>query len=398
MRAGTAVRAHLLYPVYSGDALVLANDAVLLGTVVELKPDRTRRIHARLRADFTPFHTPVVRFTQVLLADGTTLPIASEDAASGAPIFRLVAPPPVTGGFLSRQFQMVRAAAKDRLQVITGPDKGDRLKQFLYSQLPYHPERIEKKTSWTVENTSPLEIAVRELPATPAAKEVATPPATDARPTWLVQAYLHGDLDSSRTKAGEVVRATVAEPIYNPDHSVAVPQGATLIGAVTRAKPARSFGRAGALSFSFRQLILPGEAPQSVQASLVGADSASSANLTMNSEGEVQPKPQDKLLVPFILLTLAARPLDRDHGDNAFGKDAVASNSLGLIGFIVGTVAQQRNLAAGLGYYGAAVALYERWLRHGKEVTFAKDTRLVVQTTARRSAALPTPGSVPALR
>ncbi len=63
---------------------------------------------------------------------------------------------------------------------------------------------------------------------------------------------------------------------------------------------------------------------------------------------QVKPKPQDKLLVPFILLTLAARPVDYDHGDNAFGKDALTSNSLGVIGFIIGTAAGQRNIAAGI--------------------------------------------------
>jgi len=281
MRAGTPIRAHLLYPVYLNRTLVLPEKAVLLGSVVELRPDRTRRIHARLRVDFTPFHTPVVRFTQVILADGTTLPIDSGEAAKGAPIFRLVAPPPATGGFISRQFQMLRTAAMDRIHVVTGPDKGDRLKQFLYTQLPYHPERIDKNTSWTVEATTPLSIAQRDLPLPPPVATTPVPAASDARPTWLVQAYLNDDLDSAKAKAGQVVKATVAEPIYNPDHSVAVPQGATLVGAVTRAKPARSFGRAGALSFNFRQFILPGEEPQSVQASLAGADSASSANLAM---------------------------------------------------------------------------------------------------------------------
>jgi hypothetical protein len=89
---------------------------------------------------------------------------------------------------------------------------------------------------------------------------------------------------------------------------------------------------------------------------------------------------------------LAARPLDVDKGDGAgggFGKDAVASNSLGVIGFIIGTALQQRNVAAGIGYYGAAVSIYERWIKRERDVTFARDTRLVLQTTPRNSAVLP---------
>ncbi len=393
MHSGTSIRAHLIYPVYSGGTLVLPADTTLAGTVVALEPDHSRRIHARLNADFTPFYTPVVRFNQIVLADGTALPLASGDASDGAPIFRIVAPPPQTGGFFHRQFTVAEAAAKDRVHVLTGPDKSDRLKQLLYSQLPYHPQRIAKGTAWTVESTGQLSLP--QLPPQPAAAAQATA-ATDAPPTWMVQAYLNDALTSASTNVGQEIKATVAEPIFNPDGSVAVPQGAVLSGAVTKAKPARRFGRAGALSFSFRQLTLPGEEPQAVQASLKGADSSSAADLAMTSEGEVKPKPQDKLVVPFILLSLAARPLDRDGGDGMLGKNAVASNSLGLIGFIVGTAAQQPYLAAGIGYYGAAISIYERIFARGKQVTFARNTRIVLETTARRSA--PMKSADPAVR
>ena len=85
------------------------------------------------------------------------------------------------------------------------------------------------------------------------------------------------------------------------------------------------------LHFDFRQLVVPGETTRNVQASLTGADSAVGQKLAMDSEGQIKPKPQDKLLVPFILLSLAARPLDHDRDDgNGFGKDALASNRLVL--------------------------------------------------------------------
>ena len=54
--------------------------------------------------------------------------------------------------------------------------------------------------------------------------------------------------------------------------------------------------------------------------------------------------------------------------------------------FIVGTAAGQRNLAAGIGYYGAARAVYYRWIAHGQKIDFVKNTRIVVETTPRRSA------------
>ena len=108
--------------------------------------------------------------------------------------------------------------------------------------------------------------------------------------------------------------------------------------------------------------------------------------LTMDSEGNVKPKAQDRIVTPLILLVLAGRPLDHDRGRHQFGKDLVASNSLGFIGFIVGTAARQANLAAGIGYYGAAISLYDRIFARGKEVAFPRDTRVTIETTARKTA------------
>ena len=270
---------------------------------------------------------------------------------------------------------------KDRIAVVTAPGKGDRLKQLLYSQLPYHPERIEKDTSWTVDTAAPLNLP-GSIPTSSKARHPAAAPDAPVA-TWILQAYLAETISSATSKSGEPIKAIVAEPILNPDGTIAVPQGSILTGAVTQAKPARSFGRVGELRFSFGQITFPGAQPQAVQAALTGADGA--GDMAMNSEGEVKPKPKDKLVVPLILIALAARPLDQDAGreNHAFAKNAVASNSLGTIGFIIGTAAQKPYLAAGIGYYGSAVSIYERLIRKGKEVSFAHNTRIVLQTTAR---------------
>jgi hypothetical protein len=394
MHIGQSIRAELIYPIYADNILVLPAKTIVTGTVVALRSNHDRRISARLRGDFTPFRIPVVHFTGITLADGSVLPITTGTATDGAPIYRLVAPPPRKGGFIHQQWDNGLQILRDKLAIITGPDKTDRLTQFLYTQLPYHPQRIEKNTAWTVETSEPLSLSPQ--PATLISSAPTTPPAPvepahdDSKP-WIIQAYLGEQLSSATSRSGQEIKATVAEPIYNPDHTIAVPQGATMIGAVTQAKPARRFGRAGALHFDFRQLVLPTGTTQNVQASLTGADSAAGQNLALDSEGQVKPKPQDKLLVPFALLVLAARPLDVDKGDGgsgAFGKNAVASNSLGILGFIIGTAAGQRNIAAGIGYYGAAISIYERWIKRGREVSFARDTRLVLQTTPRNSAVL----------
>jgi hypothetical protein len=400
MRNGQPVRAHLIYPVYANDKLLLPKDTVVTGSVVELRNDRSRRIRAGMGGDFTPFHKPVVHFTSFILPDGTTIPFASEDAADGAPIFRAVPTPAAKGGFLRRQFDGILSVARSDIAIFTGPEKADRFVQFIYTQIPYHPQRIDKGTAWTIETSHSV-----ELPALPAPPVVAAaapkhhfwqeplppddPPSTDTS-SWIVQANLDDPISSETSKDGQTIKATVAEPIFNPDHTIAIPQGSTLIGTVTRAKPARKFGRTGVLTFNFVQLQVPHEETRTVETRLTGADSA--RDIALNSEGQPKSKPQDKISLPILLALMASRPLDQDEGKiggggNMLGKNAVGGAAgLGLLGTVIGLTGISSNAAAGIGYYGAARATYYRWIAKGQKIDFAKDTRIVVETTPRSSA------------
>lgn len=392
MRVGETVRAQLIYAVYANNVPVLHEKTVLTGTVTSLRSDHSKRTQARLNGDFTPFHIPVVHFSAILLADGATLPIKTSDATDGAPIIRLTAPPPQNGGFVRRQWNTGLQILHDRMAVFTAPEKGDRALQFFYHQLPYHPERIEKDTAWTVEITEPVSVpqqlssAATALPDPPI-----QPPATQnrdlGRPTWIIQAYLSEELNSATAKPGQAIQAVVAEPVLNPDHSISVPQGAILVGAVTQSKPARSFGRAGTLGFDFKSITLPGGQTQNVQAELTGADSDSSAKLAMNSEGKVKPKPQDKIVVPLLLGILASRPLDEDLSGQA-GRNFVGANGFGLAGNLTALAGGSKYVAAGIGAYGTAIAVYRRWIARGHDVKFVRDTRIVLQATPRHAAVL----------
>ena len=391
MRLGEAFRAELLYPVYVDNQILLPAKTIFIGTVTELHSDHSRRIQARINGDFTPFHIPVVRFSQVVLADGTGLPISAGPATDGASILRLTAPPPRKGGFVRKQWDTGMEILHSQISVFTAPEKGDRLLQLVYHQLPYHPERIEKGTAWTIETTEPLSIpAEPALASTPAnATKTPTPaPPDNGRPTWTIQAYLSDPLSSATARTGQPIQAVVAEPVYNRDHTIAVPQGALVIGAVTQAKPARSFARAGTLHFDFRQVVLPGGQTRNVQASLTGADATSAAKLAMDSEGRVKPAPQDKIMIPLLLAYLATRPLDDDRGVSEGGKNFVGANGFGLIGNIIGLAGGSPNIATGIGAYGTAVSVYRRWIARGKDVRFVRDTRIIVEATPRESAVL----------
>jgi hypothetical protein len=403
MRNGQPVRAHLLYPIYGNDKLLLPKDTIVTGSVVELRSDHSRRINAATGGDFTPFRKPVVQFNNFVLTDGTTIPFTSDNATDGAPIFRAVAPPPAKGGFLRRQFNGLLTVARSDVAIFTAPGKGDRFVQFIYSQIPYHPQRIEKGTAWTIETSHSVEIPAEPAPpvvavAAPAKRHFWEEPPPPADPekidngSWIVQANLDEPLSSETSKEGQAIKATVAEPIFNPDHTIAIPEGSTLIGTVTRAKPSRKFGRTGVLTFNFGQLQIPHEETRTVETRLTGADSA--RDIALNSEGQAKSKPQDKITLPIILVLMASRPLDGDRdknglggGGNGLGKNAIGGAAgLGLVGTVIGLSGGSPNLAAGIGYYGAARAVYYRWIAHGQKIDFAKNTRILVETTPRRSA------------
>lgn len=393
MKKGEPLRGSLMYAVYAGNRLVIPAGSILCGSVVALRPDRGRRIHARLRGDFTPYRAPVVRFDRLILPDGIAKSISTDKATDGAPVLHLSATPRTSRSLFPRLFAQLKQRMKDTVSLVTAPGRKDRLVQLLYRQLPYHPQRIETGTMWAVTLAEPLELKPYQLPATAKAKPAETSIASrkrrsmsssqtenagDSQSAWRLDAYLEQTISSADEKRGNTFDAVVADPIFNRDHTLAVPQGSVLVGTITQAKPARSFGRAGKLRFDFRELKLPGAAARNVQGTLSAADSTKSQPLEIDMEGGVRPKPRSRVIVPLVLSVLAGRAFDEDG--SVAGNTAVSSNGFGIVGRVVGVAAGSRNLAAGIGFYAAGLSFYERWLAHGKNVVFAKNTRIEVTT------------------
>jgi hypothetical protein len=327
----------------------------------------------------------------------------SDSTKDGVPILRLSPPPGKTkGSFIRRQIAQEKQRLKDAAALFTKPGRGDRLVQFLYTQLPYHPERIDSATSWTVELAQPLDVKLENSPAAGAndpvppeesrhdeSKQVAkerpatTKPSPDQETEWRLRAYLQQTISSANRKRGDTFQARVAEPVFNTNHVLAVPEGSLLVGEITQAKAARSFGRQGKLRFRFRELKFPSGFSQPVEGTLAGADSDKAANLQMDSEGGVQPRSQNRVIVPLVLTLLAGRALDDDGSQ--LGHSAVASNGFGIVGRVVGMAASSRNVAAGIGIYGAALSVYDLWLGRGHDVVFVKNTRIEITTTPTHS-------------
>ncbi len=388
MKAGESIEGRLMHPIYSDGRLAVTENTLLRGKVVALQPDRKTRWNGRLRGDFTPFDTAEVRFEELILPSGP-LPIAAATAANGAPVLRLSAPGATPKrSFVRREWAAAKSRLHDQVAVFTDPGRGERALQLLYRQLPYHPQRIAAHTAWSFELTAPA-----TLPGSPPAPETAQAapppgkPSVSNRPeTWAVHALLTRDLTSAAARPGDPVQALVVEPVYDKDKQLVVPQGSTLVGKVSSAKAARSFGRNGKLRFTFQQVRFPEGFNRQVEGSLGGAATEKTQNLTMDAEGTISPHNQASAIAPLLLTMLAGRALDQDG--NLTAQTGVASNGFGLIGRVVGVAAGSRNLAAGIGFYAAGLSFYDNFLHSGRDVVFPKDTRIEIETTPLRAPVL----------
>ncbi|MDE3061486.1 MAG: hypothetical protein KGJ51_00330 [Acidobacteriota bacterium] len=383
MKAGETLEGRLMHPIYVDGKLAVPQNTLLHGTVVALQPDRKMRWEGRVRGDFTPFHTAQVRFNELEFASGA-MPIAAAAAANGAPVLHLTAPGvKPRQSLFAREWAQAKSRVRDQLAFFTAPGFGDRARQLLYHQLPYHSEQIPAHTAWSFELTEPVtlpqsQVAVSDPP--PAIVNGSNPE------TWSVHAILEHDLSSSTAKSGDPVQALVVEPVYDKDRKLVVPEGATLIGKVSAAKAARSLGRNGKLRFTFQQVQFPEGFQRAVQGSLAGAATEKAQDLSLDAEGTITPRSQASAIAPLLLTMLAGHALDSDG--NMTLQTGVASNGFGFVGRIVGTVAGSRNLAAGIGFYAAGLSVYDNFLHSGRDVVFPKDTRIEIDTTPLRAPVL----------
>jgi type IV secretory pathway VirB10-like protein len=310
MKAGETIEARLMHPIYVGERVVVPENTPLRGRVVELKPDSKTRLHARLRGDFTPFRTARVHFDELMLPSGT-LQISAATADDGAPVLQLQAPGiSPKRSFISRRWTEAKQRLHEQVAYFTAPGKGDRALQLLHHQLPYHPQRIDAHTAWSFELT-----AAAELPTTPMI--VSDPRAPAAAPRgkseiWSVNATLTRGLTSAIAKPGDTVEAQVVEPVYDHDKQLVVPQGSTLVGKVSIATAAKSFGRNGKLRFTFQQIRFPEGYNRLVEGALAGAITEKTQDLSLDAEATITPHNKSSVIAPLLLTMLAGRALDED--------------------------------------------------------------------------------------
>ena len=434
-RTGAAVEAKVLDPVYAFDRQVIPAGAVVLGQVDRLKSiSRWQRTRAILGGDFTPLHQAPIEFTTLVMPDGSRRPLHTAENAglnsivpSRPPKKRTSAAPQNTG-VLGTGKQQVKDAiqgqierAKNISDMVRGPNKMERIEDYLLAKLPYHPQYVRRGTRFDAELLDPLNFGSAPMPRESLAL-VGTQPQADT----VAHARLITPLGSFSSKPGEMVVAALAEPVFSADHKLVLPEGTRLEGKVVVAKKARLFHRSGQLRFNFREIQLPAEvarlraaAPSATetekpshetlqfrtQANLQGAESTGKAPVKVDSEGGVQTKEsKTRFLAAAASVMIARRAGDNDTARNqsgqAIGQDPnVGGRTLGGgLGFgLLGSAISQssRYVGAAFGYYGMAWSLYSALIARGAEVQFGKNAMVDIRFNTRSEPAAAAHGTAP---
>ncbi len=429
-RAGAPVEAKVLDPVYAFDRQEIPAGAVVLGTVSRAQAvSKGRRAQAILGGDFTPLRTATVAFTTLVMPDGRKLPLRTVETpglysiVSSRPAKTQNTATPGTG-----VLGAAKQSAKDAIQgqvdrvrsipgLVRGPDKKEKVEDYLLAKLPWHPQYLRKGTRFDAELLEPLGFGTEPVLPGSLAPAGTQPPADS-----VAHARLVTPLDSALSKQGDKVEAVLAEPVYSADRKLILPEGTHLEGTVVQAKRARWFHRGGQLRFNFKNIDLPEEfvrlretapaaSPRPAQselklrtdASLQAAESTGKTPLKVDSEGGVQAnESKTRFLAAAVAVMVARRAADNDpirnpggqvvgQSQNVGGRTLGGGLGFGLLG--AGIAQSSRYVGTAFGYYGMAWALYSTLVSRGSEVQFGKNAVVDIRfNTHAENAAAPGAG------
>jgi hypothetical protein len=415
-QAGAPVEAKVLEPVYAFDREVIPAGSVVAGRVSRVQPvSKMRRASAILGGDFTPLRRAFVDFASVKLPDGRRVALQTDASEGLLSIVPLDPPKPKkqkapkqnpNTGVLGTGKQKVEEQINSQINartyglggLVRGPNKKERLQDFLWAKLPYHPQTVRGGTRFDAVLKNDLSFGAAPV-ETKAMASLGTQPPPDS----VVRARLLTPLDSGTTPAGSPVEAVLAAPLYSPEHQLILPEGTRLTGAVVMARKARFFHRGGQLRFNFQRVDLPAaataltaaEKPDAIefrtQAQLGAAESAGPAALKVDAEGGVKAtESKTRLVAPVISVLIANKSLDNDagrHSTTGATEANVSGRTLGgLSGFgMAGSLAAQSSKYVGtaFGLYGMGLSVYTNVIARGSEVEFGRNALIEIKFGAR---------------
>ena len=256
--------------VFAFDREVLPAGSAVTGRVTAVQPvNKWQRFRSIVGGDFTPLRNALVEFDGVTLSDGKKLLLHTAGTIGLNSIYidpprkkHGAAPKSPNGGTLGTAKQTVKDKIQDALNarsgglmdIVRGPNKKEKLVDFLWAKLPYHPQYMRRGTRFDAPLQDALQFGTEAVKLSDLAA-LGSQPSSDS----VARVRLLTALDSASAKQGQPVDAVIAAPLFSADHKLVLPEGTQLVGMVTLAKGARSFHRAGRLRFTFQKVELAPE-------------------------------------------------------------------------------------------------------------------------------------------
>jgi hypothetical protein len=355
-KSGEPITAKLIEPVYSGTSIAIPEGSTIKGHVSSLS-SAPRHKEQILRGDLTPSRTARVTFDNVILPDGTSIPIHTDTIVGVNDV--------KTAQYLPKsQRPGVRQKLRDAAKPLSEPNRLQRLSQAAVTSLPYHPEYFGQGTTF---DATLLEAVTTPLPIDQAEAS-----------SRLCDSYLHVRLlthvSSGMSVAGSPIEAVVLRPYYSLDHVLIYPAGTKLEGTVIRAVAAGWMKKNGGLLFSFHSAQTPDGTTTELSATVAGVQAAGGQQLAVDVEGEVTATTStfSRLRAPISLIGPSRAVADNTVDKTAWSRAGEGSKGFGLLG--AGAAQASVTTAIGFGYFGAAMNMYDAFLAKGSDVELPVNT------------------------
>jgi len=348
---GQPITAKLLEPVYAGEALAIPAGSTVKGHVSSIsKVPMHKRVGRLLDGDFTPPKIARVTFDQLVLSDGTVVPVHSDSAVG---IGRVA-----NSRYLPKaQRPGVRQKLKSAMAPLKEPNKLQRLGETVVTSLPYHPEYIDQGTIF---DTTLLEPATLRVPFQPSTES--------AQSSDYLHLHLLTPINSSTSKAGSQIEAVVSQPYYQSKHQLLYPAGIRITGTVQKASSAGWMKKNGSIVFAFRSVQMPDGTSRDIHSTVGGIQAESWEGLDVGKEGEIKATTSTlaRILAPASLIGPSRAVSDSTLQKTAWSRSGEGRKGFGLLG--AGAAQASVGTAIGFGYFGAAKKLCNAFLTKGSNV------------------------------
>src|SRR5467141_1426515 len=358
---GQPITAKLLEPVYAGEMLAIPAGSTIKGHVSAISTAPHKRARRLLNGDFTPPKTAHVTFDQLVLSDGTIVPIQSDSAVGLGRV--------ANSRYLPKaQRPGIRKKLKGAMAPLREPNKLQRLGEAVVTSLPYHPEYIDQGTVFDTALLAPVTVLV------PVQPDTASPQASD-----YLHLHLLTPVNSSTSTAGTQIEAVVSQPYYQADHQLLYPAGTRITGTVQKASSAGWLKRNGSILFAFRSVQMPDGTTRDILPTVGGIQAERSEGLDVGKEGEIKATTSTfaRLLVFVLLLGPSRGVADMTTQKTAWSRAGEGRKGFGLLG--AGAAQASAGTAIGFGYFGAAKRLCDAFITKGSNVELPVNTPIFLR-------------------